>query len=174
MLRSIFGLVRSAILGIIVALILTSMFQPSRIQGTSMEPSVMNNNLVLLNKASYWMAPPAYGDIVVFKANIFTDNGEGKMLVKRVIGIENDEIEILEGRVYRNGRVVREDYAVGLNPEENMEKIKVAEGRVFVLGDHRDVSLDSRDKSIGQVQVSDIVGKVAMRIFPFSEIGAVL
>jgi signal peptidase I len=134
-----------------------------------MEPAVMNNNLVLLNRASYWIMPPAYGDIVVFRSSVFTDNGEGKMLVKRVIGIENDEIEIVEGKVHRNGRVIEENYAVGLNPEENMEKIKIAKGRVFVLGDHRDVSLDSRDKSIGQVQVSDIVGRVSMRLLPFSE-----
>ena len=170
MVRNIFGLARAAILGIIVALILTCMFQPSRIQGTSMEPAVMNNNLVLLNKASYWMAPPSYGDVVVFKSNIFTDNSEGKMLVKRVIGIQNDEIEIIEGKVYRNGRAVREDYATGLNPQENMEKIKIAAGKVFVLGDHRDVSLDSRDQSIGQVRISDIIGKVSVRIYPFSEI----
>ena len=173
MAKSIFGLARAAVLGVIVALILTSMFQPSRIQGTSMEPTVMDNNLVLLNKASYWMATPSYGDVVVFKSNIFTDNSEGKMLVKRIIGIENDEIEIIEGRVYRNGRAIKEDYAMGLNPRENMKKIKVAEGKVFVLGDHRDISLDSRDQSIGQVKVADIVGKVSIRLYPFSEIGVV-
>jgi signal peptidase I len=127
-----------------------------------MEPAVMDNSLVLLNKASYWMAAPVYGDIVVFKSNVFTDNSEGKLLVKRIIGVENDEIEIVEGKVYRNGRAVREDYATGLNPQENMEKTKIAEGKVFVLGDHREVSLDSRDKSIGQVRISEIIGKVIL------------
>jgi len=133
----------------------------------------MNNNLVLLNRASYWVAPPNHGDIVVFQSSMFTDNNEGRMLVKRVIGIEHDEIEIIAGRVYRNGRVVIEEYAIGVNPEENMDRMTIAEGNVFVLGDHRDMSLDSRHPSIGQVRVSDIIGQVSLRIFPFSNMGPV-
>jgi signal peptidase I len=54
-----------------------------------------------------------------------------------------------------------------------MEKIVIVKGYVFVLGDHRDVSLDSRDRSIGQVKISDIIGKVTLRLFPFSQMGAV-
>jgi len=171
--KTIFEFVRTAVYGIIIALILTCVFQPSRVQGTSMEPAVSDNSLVILNKASYWMGMPAYDDIVIFKSTIYTDNGEGKMLIKRVIGVEGDNIEIINGTVYRNKIMVNEDYVSGMNPQENMKEIKVKKGYVFVLGDHRDVSLDSRDKSIGQVLVSDIVGKVSLRIYPFSEFGLI-
>lgn len=171
--KIIFEFTRAAVLGIAFALVLTCVFQPSRVQGTSMEPTVGGGNLVILNKASYWMAEPAYGDIVIFESHIFTDNGEGKMLIKRIIGLPGDEVEIASGAVYRNGLLLAEEYVSGVNPQESMEKVHVEQGCVFVLGDHRNVSLDSRDASIGQIPIADIVGKVSLRLYPFEQIGAI-
>lgn len=171
--KTMFEFSRAAIFGILLAFILTCVFQPSRVQGTSMEPTVHEDNLVILNKASYWMSPPKFGDIVIFESNIYTDNGEGKQLIKRVIGVEGDQIEIVNGEVYRNGLFVKEDYVSGVNHQENMEKVQVEKGHVFVLGDHRDVSLDSRDAGIGQISVADITGRVSVRLFPFEELGLI-
>jgi signal peptidase I len=88
----------------------------------------------------------------VFKAHIYSDNGEEKDLIKRVIGVAGDVIEVKDGVVYRNGKVLQEDYIYGGQTPGDMAPFTVDEGYIFVMGDNRPNSMDSRDPSIGEAR----------------------
>lgn len=171
--KRILGYVIVAMLGIMSALIVTSIFQPSWVQGSSMYPTVEDQSLVLMNKVSYLIEEPEVGDIVVFKSHVYTDSGEGKLLIKRVVGIEGDRISIVDGKLLRNGETISEDYINLPEQHDNMEEIVVEEGKLFVLGDNRGVSLDSRNVVVGQVDIQSILGKVDLRLLPIEEIGKI-
>ena len=78
-----------------------------------------------------------------------------------------------DGVVYRNGEALEEDYIYGGVTPGNMAPFTVDEGYIFVMGDNRPNSMDSRDPSIGEVAVADILGRVDLRLYPFSEIGLI-
>ncbi len=138
-----------------------------------MYPTISPNNYLIVNKIPYLASEPERGDIVVFKAHIYSDNGEEKDLIKRVIGIENDVIEIKDGIVYRNGEALDESYIYGGVTPGDMAPFTVDKGYIFVMGDNRPNSMDSRDPSIGEIAVSDILGRVDLRLYPFSDIGLI-
>ena len=116
---------------------------------------------------------PEYGDIIVFDAAIYTAEGEGKKLIKRVIGLPGDVLEIKGGLVYRNGKALQEEYVYGQLTPGEMIPTTVSKGCIFVMGDNRPTSLDSRDPAIGQVPLADIMGRVDLRLYPFDQIGAI-
>lgn len=171
--KRILGYAIVAILGILSALVVSSIFQPSWVQGSSMYPTVKDQSLVLMNKVAYLLEEPKVGDIVVFKSHIYTDSGEGKLLIKRVIGVEGDRISITDGKVYRNSKVVEESYVNSTERHDNMEEITVEKGKIFVMGDNRNSSLDSRDVVVGQVDRTSILGKVDVRLLPIKDIGTI-
>jgi signal peptidase I len=126
-----------------------------------------------VNRIPYITGKPSHGDIIVFKAHVYSDTGEEKDLIKRIIGMEGDVIEIKDGVVYRNGEALEEDYIYGGITPGDMAPFTVDEGYVFVMGDNRQNSLDSRDPSVGEVAVSDVLGRVDLRLFPFDQIGLI-
>jgi signal peptidase I len=159
----------------------------------------MNNTLhdgqrLIVDELSYDFSKPQRGDIITFypnetKGTIFNDfnryvtsienriknadpQDEHERLIKRVIGIEGDVIDIKDGSVYRNGEKLDEPYAVGTTDTNGMQfPVTVGKDELFVLGDNREVSRDSRE--IGMVKISHVEGKAFFRIYPFGKVGSI-
>lgn len=124
-----------------------------------------------INMAYLTADHPDYGDIIVFKSHIQRDDGKGdKLLIKRVVGVENDVIDIHDGVVYRNGTALDEPYTKEGYTEGDISDYKVPADQVFVMGDNRRVSLDSRSEEVGTVSEDSIVGKAFIRLYPFNQI----
>ena len=143
----------------VAALIATLVLPVLQIEGTSMEPTLVSGDIVLLTKTTAF----GRGDICGFAWN-------NKILVKRVIGIPGDWIEIdTDGTVYLNGEKLEEPYAEQIAFGEcDLEfPFQVPQEQYFVLGDMRESSIDSRNTLIGCVAKDQIVGKVFFRIWPF-------
>ena len=146
----------------VAALIATLVLPVLQIEGTSMEPTLVNGDIVLLIKTTAL----GRGDICGFSWN-------NKILIKRVIGIPGDWIEIdTDGTVYLNGEKLDEPYAEQIAFGEcDLEfPFQVPQEQYFVLGDMRESSIDSRNTLIGCVEKDQIVGKVFFRIWPFKTI----
>ena len=156
----------TAVLAFVFAILLnTFIFQLIEVSKTSMVPTLHDSELVFLNKTAYWFNEPKSGDIIVFSRK---DSGKTVNYVKRVIGVPGDVIEIKGGNVYRNGHKLIEPYlAVTTYGEIYCE---VPEGKYFVMGDNRNVSLDSKDKEFGLMLESEVVGKVLFKVRPFGKI----
>ena len=149
-----------------VAFLIATLFLPVlRVYGTSMEPTLKNKEIVVALKGSEFKR----GDIVAFYYN-------NKILLKRVIGVAGDQIVIeKDGTVFVNGEKLEEPYISGksLGECDLSFPYQVPDNRIFVMGDHRDVSIDSRSSTIGCIADESIVGKVAIRVWPLNEIGLI-
>ena len=146
----------------IAALIATLVLPVLQIEGTSMDPTLKNGDVVLLTKTQYFDR----GEIMGFAWN-------NKLLIKRVIGLPGDWIEIdVDGTVYRNGELLEEPYAQQIAFGEcDLEfPYQVPQEQYFVLGDMRENSIDSRNTLIGCVEYDQIIGKLLVRIWPLKEI----
>lgn len=158
---------------LLLAILITSMIRPTLVREYSMYPTIVPYSYIIVNKTPYIFGMPAFGEIIVFRTDIDTEHGEGRRLIKRVIGVEGDIIEIKNETVYRNGSALEEEYIYGGTTPGEMEPVTVSEGHVFVMGDNRPVSLDSRDAAVGEVALEDIIGRADFRLFPFSQIGVI-
>lgn len=174
---------------IIVAIVNTEVLASAKVQQESMENTLYNDEKLIVDKVSYNFTAPKREDIIIFfdndeKRNIFQEGYEylkeiasisyntdtRTRLVKRVIGIPGDEIDIKDGYVYLNGSILEELYVKGETYSRDKEfPIKVEEDTVFVLGDNREVSNDSRN--FGLVKINQIEGKAVFRISPFNRFG---
>ena len=160
--NTVFTLITVSAVAVLIAVLLLPVL---RIYGTSMTPTLDENNLVLSIKGSKFET----GDVIAFYYN-------NKILVKRVIARSGEWVNIeQDGTVSVNGKIIDEPYISGKAFGECDIELpyQVPEGRVFVMGDHRDVSIDSRNTSIGCVAEEQIVGKIVYCIWPFKSIGAV-
>jgi signal peptidase I len=165
MLRWARDLLLSVVLAIVVILFL---YQPVKVEGTSMEPTLDNNERIFINKFIYrfHLGEIEHGDMVVF----WFPYDQTKSYIKRVIGVPGDQIEIDKGTVILNGKRLAESYV----PEEfrdtvSMGSTKVPLDEYFVLGDHRSSSNDSR--SWGMVPRRFIYGKAVFVYWPLDKIG---
>ncbi len=159
---TIYTLVTVAAAAILVAVLLLPVL---RIYGTSMNPTLNEENIVLSLKTSSFNT----GDIIAFYYN-------NKILVKRVIANPGDWVDIdKEGNVYVNSEAIDEPYLQAKAFGDCNIKLpyQVPESRLFVMGDNRDVSVDSRNTSVGCVAEEQIVGKIVFCIWPFSDFGAI-
>ena len=139
------------------------------VSGNSMNPTLKNGDKMLVSDVMY---DPQAGDVVVFKNNTYDPN---KALVKRIIATEGQEsnIDFENGIVYIDGRPIQEDYIAELT-NRKLDFIgpkTVPEGCVFVMGDNRNASTDSRKSEIGMVDERTIIGKVYCVIYPLDEAG---
>lgn len=155
---------------VLIVLIYTFFFRIITISGSSMENTLQHNDRVIVQGIAY---EPKHGDVIVVDS--FTDYGEP--LVKRVIAMEGDEVDIdfSTGEVFVNGKVIDEPYlgSETLTQHDVRFPLTVDRGCLFVLGDNREVSLDSRSKEVGLIDERDVLGKVVFRLFPLSEMGGV-
>lgn len=145
----------------VVIAVLINMFlaQATRVYGQSMEPTLHTNQRLIVEKISYRFHGPRRGDIVVLK---FPEHGE-ELLIKRVIGLPGEKMEIHDGTVYIDGRPLDEPYLTQKTPG-NMPAVVVPPLHVFVLGDNRSASNDSR--VFGPVPIANIVGKAWLSYWP--------
>jgi signal peptidase I len=142
-------------------------FEPITVEGSSMVPTLHDGDMLIVDKISYRFNEPQRGDIVIFKYP-----GDVKEnFVKRIIALGGDEIEVKNGDVYVNGQRLLEDY-IAAQPQVGFDDSIVPEGTIFVLGDNRNGSKDSRDPQVGFVPVDNIVGKAVLRIWPVNRMGA--
>ncbi len=167
---------------LVVALVVkTFLFQAFYIPSASMEPTLEKGDRVLVNKLSYDLHDVNRGDVVVFQLPDDEVGPDGiKDLIKRVIGLPGDTIETRDGVVYVNDRRLDEPYLAdgtvtgdpsdGSNPE--IVRQEVPEGRVFVMGDNRDNSHDSRYSDRGPVPIDSIVGRAFVLVWPPGKLGA--
>jgi signal peptidase I len=141
----------------------SSDLHPFRVVGTSMEPTVYPGDRVFVDESYYLGHRIADGDIVVFRHN-------GNILIKRVTAIAGETVEGENGTILRNGKPLNEPYAHHSgNPPPEMQTFPartVPTGEIFVAGDNRDFSLDSRFPEYGAVHVSDVMGKLAYVYWP--------
>lgn len=165
--------IKDLVIALVIVLAITLAIKPTIVKESSMEPTLYENNYLFVNKLAYINKEhPEYGDIIVFKSNLDKEDGKGKkLLIKRVIGVEGDIITISQGVVYRNGEQLTEPYTLEGYTSGEMTDYKVSRDEVFVMGDNRSVSLDSRAEEIGCVAEDDILGKAFVRLYPLSEIG---
>jgi signal peptidase I len=145
-------------------LIVTFGFQVARVDGLSMAPTLEDRDRLIVNKLVYELGDPRPGDIVM----LYYPPEPEKMFVKRVIAEEGDTVRIVEGRVYVNDVPVHDDYIPeDFRSHEDMAPKIIEEGYYFVMGDHRNNSLDSRHW--GPVPKKYIVGKVKFRWWPLQD-----
>ncbi|SEN64470.1 signal peptidase I [Lihuaxuella thermophila] len=144
---------------LIIAIVIRSfLFAPYEVHGTSMYPTLHGDELLIVNKWIYKVKKPDYGDIVVFHTE------EERDFIKRVIGLPGDRILIKNGKVYRNGKPLYEPYVNGPMNKETYEQKQIPEGYLYVLGDNRNNSKDSRQ--IGPVKIDEIVGRAEVIVLP--------
>ncbi|WP_170007041.1 signal peptidase I [Bacillus fonticola] len=154
------------------------LFAPIVVDGYSMMPTLQDQDRMIMNKFSYQFGEPDRFDIIVFNAP------EGKDYIKRVIGLPGDEISYQNDTLYVNGEAVPEPYldemkrpelqgnlTESFTLEELIDQKTVPEGYVFVLGDNRRLSKDSRH--IGPVPIDEILGKTNVVFWPFEDVGIV-
>ena len=166
-----FAWIRDIIIAIIIALMISQFITPTIVQEHSMDDTLHNNDYLILWKMAYRSSEPSYGDIVVFKSNLLDDNGKGKLLIKRVVAKSGDTIAVKDGYVYRNGKQLMETYTKDGYTNGGIDETVVPEGKLFLLGDNRVVSIDSRDPSVGFVDEDLLVGKAVLRLYPFNKMG---
>lgn len=162
---------KDLIIAILIVVAITLVIKPTIVKESSMEPTLYENNYLFINKLSYKMKEhPEYGDIIVFKSDLDKDDGSGKkLLIKRVIGVEGDTITIADGKVYRNGEPLQEPYTLEGFTNGTVSDYTVPHDEVYVMGDNRSISLDSRE--LGTIEEDTIMGKAFIRLYPFSEFG---
>lgn len=149
-----------------VAILVATLWLPVlQIYGESMTPTLQDGDIVLSLKGEKF----ATGDVIAFYYN-------NKILVKRVIASSGDWVDIADdGAVYVNGQELEEPYLVEKALGECNIKLpyQVPESKVFVMGDHRSVSIDSRNTSVGCIAQEQIVGRLVFRLWPLSGLGAI-
>ena len=140
--------------------------QATQVHGQSMEPTLHSDQRLVVEKVSYHFHGPRQGDIVVLKS----PQKGSELLIKRVIGLPGETVEIRQGRVYINGQELDEPYRER-STGGNWGAIIVPPLHVFVLGDNRGFSNDSR--AFGMVPIVNIVGRAWVSYWPLDEVGAV-
>ncbi len=137
--------------------------EPIRVDGDSMIPTLINNEDMLVEKVSYWFHDPARGDMVICFYPGYTES-----CVKRVIGLPGETVSITDGFIYIDGAALDEsDYWTG-EIIGNMDPVTVGAREVFVVGDNRNGSKDSRNPYVGCIPYSKVVGRVIAVVWPFS------
>nr|WP_275552264.1 signal peptidase I [Anaerotignum lactatifermentans] len=143
----------------VVLLILFYFCWPVRILGSSMEPTYSDGNILCFSRITSMTGNYHRGDVVVFD---YYAEGERQTVLKRIIAMGGDTIQILTDGVYVNGEQLEEPYILG--ETTGIADMTVPEGTVFVMGDHRDTSFDSRN--MGVISMEDLKGKVIFSLFP--------
>ena|SRR5690554_3042389 len=162
------------LVAILIGLILVIfVVQRNSVIGYSMLPTLNQDDQLLVEKVSKWFGGIHYGDIVTISTRNLPHHEEGPNIIKRVVGLPGDTIEIREGHVYRNQQILTEPYLFEgtiTRPRSPLyERVILDENEYYVLGDNRDVSLDSR--SFGPVSIDHIIGEVLLRFYPFDQFG---
>ncbi|MBE6053060.1 MAG: signal peptidase I [Clostridium sartagoforme] len=189
--REVKGIIITIISSVVlVSIINTKVFAMAKVQQKSMENTLFNDEKLFVDKLSYNFEKPKRGDIIIFlkdeEKGSFLEEGYSSLkevvslkhitdnrtrYIKRVIGIEGDEINIYSGDVYVNGEKIDEPYEKGETYIRDIDfPIVIGENELFVLGDNREFSMDSRD--FGLININQIEGRAIFRMLPLERLGA--
>lgn len=171
-LRSLVEWLLAAGLAVLFFLVMRNfVFRMAHVTGSSMEPTLSHGDMVVLNRLGWLVFGPRLGDIVAFPPQIDpTDH-----YIKRIVAMAGDEVNLYDGAFYVNGARLEDDFSyerIVLRGDE-IFPVVVPEGAIFVLGDNRNGSKDSRFTAVGAVPVRDVVGRVAGRVWPLRAFGGV-
>lgn len=160
---------RDLIVSVVVsAFIIIFLYQPVRVEGTSMLPMLEDQDRLFINKIAYRMGEIHQGDVVVFQY----PRDPSKSYIKRVIALPGERLRIDHGRVYVNGKLLVEGYVPErFTDDRSQPEMVLGAQEYWVMGDHRSISSDSRD--FGPVNRELIYGKAAFVYWPVAQIGAV-
>lgn len=158
------------LISIIVAVVLafgirTFLVEPYMVSGPSMMNTLQDRERLLVNKLVYYTRQPKRGEIIVFKYPSDTRRD----FIKRVIAVGGDTIEIRDGKTYVNGKALDESY-IREPFHTNLPKTTVPSGHIFVMGDNRNNSEDSRFRDVGFVDLSLVKGKASVIFWPLGQV----
>ncbi len=158
------------VISVLVALLIrTFIFNSTKVIGSSMYPTLEENDRLFSNKIVYIVGELKRGDIVIIKA----PDDPKKDYIKRIVGLEGDKIDIIDGLVYLNDEQLKEDYIeLGSFTETHQDSSwEVPENHVFVLGDNRAPGASKDSRSFGIISKDNVKGKAALRYYPLDKFG---
>ena len=152
--------------------VITFIGQRTRVEGASMEPTLYHGDNLIVDKMTYHFQDPQRFEIIVFPFQY----EKNKFYIKRIIGLPGETVQIdSQGNIYINGEILEESYGKEVIRQGNIgiagEPITLGENEYFVMGDNRNNSSDSRLEIVGNIKRENIVGRVVLRIWPFSRFG---
>jgi signal peptidase I len=163
-------LVETVVLSLVIFLLIRMVVQNYRIESHSMLPNFHEGQFILVNKLAFKLGEPVRGEVVVFHNPSNTDED----YIKRVIGLPGDSVEVREQTVYINGEALPQPYQTNPLPAGyQYGPAVVPPDHLFVMGDNRPNSRDSRYPEVGPVPENLVVGKAWLRVWPFAEFGLV-
>lgn len=167
MVKELIELGKSMIIAIIAAfLIITFVFETVSVDGHSMDPTLSHKDRLIVEKVSYYFRAPKPGDIVVIK---YPADPKEKF-IKRVVAVGGDKVRVENNKLYINDVQKNEPYILEKTMSD-FNQVTVPQNTVFVMGDNRNNSRDSRFQDVGFVDYKMVVGRAALRIYPFSKFG---
>lgn len=168
LLRAVREVVETILPAILIAVLINIFVgQATRVEGQSMEPNLHTDQRLVVEKVSYRFHAPERFDVVVLKLPARGD----ELLIKRVVGLPGETVEIEDGQVYINGKLLEEPFLRGDTRPGRHGQVTVPPLHVYVLGDNRDHSNDSR--SFGPIPLDNIVGRAWVSYWPPEEMGMV-
>jgi signal peptidase I len=168
--KEVYSWMKTIIFAIILAVLFrTYIFKPAYAMNISMEPTLKQGQILIISKISYLIGKPERGDIVVIEGK--QDKLENLNLIKRVVGLPGETVEIKDGKVYIDGSPLEPDYTESPTPDFGFCKTTIPEGKYMVLGDNREHSRDSRSETVGFIDAEAFDGKAVFRIWPLNKIG---
>lgn len=171
-LRELFEWLKTAAIAFAIVLALhLFVFNLSTVEGHSMEPTLAEKEWLFVNKMIYMIRSPKVGEIVILEDPVDVNMGIDKpeLLVKRVVGLPGDQIEIYNKKLYRNGKLVNEPYVDTEIEGYDYGPHIVEQGRYFVLGDNRHAQASKDSRAFGSVPESYIKGKAEFIVWPLKQ-----
>lgn len=164
--ESVLSTVIVIIVSLLIAILSLCFFRLSEVDGHSMDNTLADGEKLIVNTYIYKNNDPKHGDIVVVERRDLSI----RYFIKRVIAVEGDTLKIENNKVYLNGKELKEDYIKEEMFTNDLE-LTIPEGKIFVMGDNRNSSLDSRSNVIGLVDVEDeLLGKASFSISNFKKL----
>lgn len=159
--RELWDWVRSILIAVVLALLIRLfLFEVFVVEGRSMYPTLHEAERLMVNKVVYRFDDPQTGDIVVFEFE------PGRDFIKRVIGVAGNRVEIKNGRVFVNDQQLEEPYLPESIEMQDFGPVEVPPGYLFLMGDYRQNSMDSRDPRVGFVSLDDLKGRAFFIFWP--------
>lgn len=165
-------IVKTVVMAVFLSIGIRTFIAEARyIPSSSMEPTLLINDRLIIEKVGYHFNEPKRGDVVVFSATkALQEQGYNEDFIKRIIGIPGDTVSISQGKVYVNGQVLRENYIKDA-PDYNFPEVTVPTGQYLVLGDNRNNSYDSH--YWGFVPKENIIGRASVKFWPPQRMGSI-
>lgn len=168
--KEIYSWIKTIVFAIVLAFIFrTYIFSPAYAMSVSMEPTLHEGQILIISKVNYLVGEPERGDIVVIDSK--QDKLEHLNLIKRVVGMPGETVEIKDNKVYIDGKVLEPDFTQSPTPDFGFVKTTIPEGEYMVMGDNRENSRDSRFESVGLIGRDYLEGKAVFRLWPLNKLG---